>query len=392
MLPILASIIAPFGGPAMRRRDGFTLIELLVVIAIISVLIGLLVPAVQKVREAASRAKCSSNLKQLVIACHLYHDNNHEFPMGCYIPWAQDGFHDTQDITLPFGPNWAVYLLPYIEQDPLFHSVNVFAYPGTSLPANLTNYPTYDRSWRALRGTVVPVYLCPSDPYNLLPYNDTSGVDCPAEAGWARGNYAGTAGFTDSDHTTDGANCFTNNPFDGSGSDGVVPGDPTNPPVSKGPIFYFCTKGRSNSNMLQITDGTSNTIMFNEIRAGINPLDPRGTWALGHPACSLTEAGRNYNPTPNNMLDSPDGQTYGDELQNCYKFWYFGIGAKAGMGCFPNTSGDQMNSGIARSGHTGGVNCAFADGSVHFITNSIDQFHWCILQSKNDNYQVVYDF
>jgi prepilin-type N-terminal cleavage/methylation domain-containing protein/prepilin-type processing-associated H-X9-DG protein len=374
----------------MRRRQAFTLIELLVVIAIIAVLIGLLVPAVQKVREAAARMQCSSNLRQIALATHNYHDTNHEFPPGCYIPWAQDGFHDTQDITLPFGPNWAVYLLPYVEQNDLFNSVNAYAYPGTALPANLINYPTYDRSWRALRGQVVPVYLCPSDAFNNQPYNDPSGVDCPLEAGWARGNYAATAGFTDSDHTTDGADATSNNPFDGTAGDGVVPGSPT-AALSKGPIFYFCTQRSSGSKIAQITDGTSNTIMFNEVRAGISPLDPRGTWALGHPGCSLTEAGRSYNPTPNNTLDSPDGQTFGDEMQNCYKFWYFGLGAK-GMGCFPNTPGDQMNSGMARSMHTGGVNAAFADGSVHFITNGIDQYTWCILQSKNDSQVINYQF
>ena len=76
-----------------------------------------------------------------------------------------------------------------------------------------------------------------------------------------------------------------------------------------------------------VTDGLSNTIMINEVRSGQSPLDSRGVWAMGHPGASLTEAGRSYNPTPNNTLDSPDGQTYGDELQNCYKFWFFGIGA-----------------------------------------------------------------
>jgi prepilin-type N-terminal cleavage/methylation domain-containing protein/prepilin-type processing-associated H-X9-DG protein len=376
----------------MRRRDGFTLIELLVVIAIIAVLVGLLLPAVQKVREAANRMSCQNNLKQIVLANHNFHDANGRFPVGCYIPWAQDGFHDTQDFSLPFGPNWAVYLLPYIEQGNLYNSVNVNAYPGTALPQNLTNYPTYDRTWRALRGAVIKTYLCPSDAYNQNPYMDASGVDAPLEVGWARGNYAGTAGFTDSDHTTNGRNASGNNPFDGSGSDGVVPDDPTNPPLSKGPIFFFSTTGKNGSRMADITDGTSNTIMFNEVRAGISPLDSRGVWALGHPGSSLTEAGRNYNPTPNNTLDSPDGQTYGDELQNCYKFWYYGLGAQQGMGCFPNTSGDQMNSAMARSLHTGGVNAGFADGSVRFVKNTVDQYTWCILQSKNDGKVIKGDY
>jgi prepilin-type processing-associated H-X9-DG protein len=242
---------------------------------------------------------------------------------------------------------------------------------------NLTNYATYNVSWRKLRGNIIKVYLCPADPFNDTPYNDPSGVDCPTETIWARGNYAATCGFTDSDHTTDDANCLTNNPYDGTVGDGV--------PIvqlSKGPIFYFSTNGKG-SRMAEITDGISNTIMINEVRSGQSPLDSRGVWAMGHPGASLTEAGRTYNPTPNNTLDSPDGQTYGDEMQNCYKFWYYGIGAND-LGCFPNTSGDQMNSGMARSGHFGGVNAGFADGSVRFVKNTIDEFTWCILQSKND--------
>jgi prepilin-type N-terminal cleavage/methylation domain-containing protein/prepilin-type processing-associated H-X9-DG protein len=374
----------------MRRRHGFTLVELLVVIAIIGVLIALLLPAVQKVREAANRITCSNNLHQIALGAHNYHDVFKRLPIGCYIPYAQDGYHNTQDITFPFGPNWAVYMLPFIEQDNLYRSVNVNAYPGITLPAQLYTWTAYDRSWRALRGQPVKVFLCPSDAnHNETPYNDTSGVDAPAEAGWARGNYAGTAGFTDSDHTTNGAMCLNNNPYDGTGADGVVPNNPANPPISKGPIFFFSTNGKNGTRLTDIVDGTSNTIMFNEVRAGINELDSRGVWALGHPGSSLTEAGRNYNPTPNNTLDSPDGQTYGDELQNCYKFWFYGLGAQLGMGCFPNTAGDQANSAMARSMHPAGVNAGFADGSVHFIQNNIDQFTWCILQSKNDGQVIV---
>src|SRR5581483_6310935 len=177
----------------------------------------------------------------------------------CYVPYARDGFHDCQDITNPFGPNWAVYLLPYIEESNLYNSVNVSAYPGTDLPTNLTNYASYDRSWRALRGASIKTYLCPSDSFNRKgPYNDTSGVDAPAEAGWARGNYAATSGFTDNDHTTDGRESTLNNPFDGSGSDGVVPGNPANPPLNKGPIFFMSTNGKNGTRLTDITDGLSN--------------------------------------------------------------------------------------------------------------------------------------
>jgi prepilin-type N-terminal cleavage/methylation domain-containing protein/prepilin-type processing-associated H-X9-DG protein len=371
-----------------RAAPGFTLIELLVVIAIIGILVGLLLPAVQKVREAANRMSCQNNIKQIVLANHNYHDAYSQFPPGCYMPYAKNNYHPTQDLTSPFGPNWAVYILPYMEQGNLYNLANVGSY-AASVPADVRNFAAYNLGWRGIVATTVKSYLCPSDPNNRQPYTDASGVDAPlvpANGIWARGNYAGTAGFTDSDHTTDDNAAATANPFNGRGSDGVVPNNPANPPLSKGPIFYFSTKG-TGSTIASITDGTSNTDMINEVRCGMSPLDSRGVWAIGHPGSSLTNAGRNYNPTPNNTLDSPDGQTFGDELENCYKFWYYGLGQQ-NLGCFPNTAGDDMNSAQARSAHTAGVNAGFADGSVRFITNSIDQYTWCILQSKNDG-QVI---
>jgi prepilin-type processing-associated H-X9-DG protein len=333
---------------------------------------------------------CSNNLKQIVLANHNFHDTNQRFPVGCFMPYTFDGCPFCQDITSPFGPNWAIYILPFIEQDNLFKSINVYAYPGVPLlgPQGNYNLAAFDRSWRAIRGATIKTYLCPSDPNNNNPYVDPSGVDTPREVGWARGNYAATYGFTDNDHTSDNGSAIFNNPFDGSSGDGIVPGNPANPPLSKGPVFFQSSNGINGTRMTDISDGTSNTIMINEIRAGINALDPRGVWAIGMPGMSVTNAGRNYNPTPNNNLDSPDGQTFGDEMQNCYKFWYFGIGAQARMGCFPNTKGDVDNSAMARSAHTGGVNCGFADGGVRYISNSIDQYTWCILQSKNDG-QVI---
>lgn len=379
------------------RRKGFTLVELLVVIAIIGVLIGLLLPAVQKIRSAAARISCANNLRQIGLAAHNYHDSKKTLPPAIVMPYAQ---HDDQnffnngvaslsatlDMSQPFGPNWAVFLLPFIEQDNLFRLANVNAYPGPGFAAwkpgvNPFGLPI-DRTWRGIRGNVIPTYQCPADAYNQLPYDDegqNGARDCPQEFGWARGNYAACAGFTDYDHTVKGFDARFNEPFSGPG-DSTSDGIPAHMlyPISKGPPMAI----NYGSRLTDFTDGTSNTIMFNEVRAGIDATDPRGVWAIGYPGSSVTNAGRIYNPTPNNQLGDDGGS--GDEMQQCYKFWYPTIGSKDRMGCFPNVSGDSNNSAMARSMHTGGLNACFADAHVQFVTNDVTQWVWCLLQSKND--------
>src|SRR5260370_25628504 len=138
-------------GPLMRSiRRGFTLIELLVVVAIIGILVGLLLPAVQKVREAAARLSCMNNLKQMGLACHDYHDIHLAFPPG-YVATAN--FPDTTP-----GAGWAAFLLPHLEQDNLFKQIYL-SQPVQDSPAIQT---------------IVKGYLCPPDtpPYSPFPLTD----------------------------------------------------------------------------------------------------------------------------------------------------------------------------------------------------------------------------
>ncbi len=366
----------------MQRRRAFTLIELLVVIAIIGILIALLLPAVQKIRDAAARMQCQNNLKQIGLASHNYHDTNQRLPPAAQVPYALQNNDSNLMMQMPFGPNWAVLLLPFIEQGPLFNQASPSLYPGFVVAndskgklygVGTAGYNNFYEGWRVIRGVTVKTYVCPSDPNSGTPYNDnTPGVNSPVETGWARGNYGANAGFEDFDHVNGGATYIsTQSALKGVAAGGVM-------------------EANWGARFTDISDGLSSTIMYNEIRAGISPLDPRGTWALGFPGASITNAGRAaYNPTPNNILG--DSGSDGDEIENCYKFWYLGIGSQGGMGCI-NDSGSIMTSGMARSKHTGGVNACFCDGSVHFIQNSINQVTWGLLNARADGLVIPTDY
>jgi prepilin-type N-terminal cleavage/methylation domain-containing protein/prepilin-type processing-associated H-X9-DG protein len=219
-------------------RGGFTLIELLVVLAIIAILIGLLLPAVQKVREAAARTRCVNNLKQLGLACHGYHDANQALPPGYR---ASGPYVDGATDTAP-GWGWAAFLLPFLEQDNLFRQIN-FNAPLQAQPAG---------------GTVLPLFLCPSDrpPPGAFPVPDALGGTVARAAACS---YAACVGGDESDVT------------DATGRG----------------VFYRNSRTR----LTDITDGTSQTILVGE-RAWSNA---NGVWAgaISGGVCRRGEGNRN---------------------------------------------------------------------------------------------------
>src|SRR5438132_589799 len=160
-----------------RSRTGFTLIELLVGIAIIAVLIGLLLPAVQKVREAAARSQCTNNLKQIGLALHSYHDANNSFPPG-YIDGNRNR-NSTPDNDVGPGWGWASFLLPYVEQGNVYNQINFKV--GVGIGSNIAIYQQ-----------PLKLHQCPSDGLQVaFPVYDSTLTDPVSSV--AYGNLLGTA-------------------------------------------------------------------------------------------------------------------------------------------------------------------------------------------------------
>jgi len=175
----------------MRRRSGFTLVELLVVIAIISVLVSMLVPAVQRIRAEADRTRCKNNLRQIGIALHLYHDRTGSFPPGYFSNSNPDGSDSGP------GWGWAAYLLDDLEQGTLQRQINF-------------NLDILDPANATARTTPVPIYLCPANPFaKTFTVNDANGQPlCDV----AHGSYIAVNGNDGvSDHAADNDGAFIRN-------------------------------------------------------------------------------------------------------------------------------------------------------------------------------------
>src|SRR5262245_18371878 len=170
-----------------HRPLGFTLVELLVVIAIIGVLVALLLPAVQSAREASRRTNCTNNIRQLGIAAHNFADTQGKFPVAVQIavpPRRGDQNMLSAYRTPGFGPNWAVLMLPYFEQAPLFdqNAAGINNY----MPSNGA-----DLSWRRVAPVALKGFKCPSDPGHLKMF-ELNGTP-PFHDHWARANYGAYA-------------------------------------------------------------------------------------------------------------------------------------------------------------------------------------------------------
>ena len=280
-----------------KTRSAMTLIEVLVVLAILAILLGLLLGALQRVRDVAARAQCASQLRQMGLACQLHHDAWGEYPAGYRDCRGADPM-----MTTP-GWGWAAQILPYLEQQPLFSQI-AFHRPIED-PVN------------AARRTPIRLYLCPADAEapSTFPITDAAGK------------------FITEAAPISYAACL------GSGELDELPGP-------KEGVFYR----NSHIRLSDITDGTSSTILLGD-RAWSHAMAP---WA-GAVNRGIVRGGPR-----NAWRNSPDA---------AYPAPYFSCVQANAINATndPDGSLDEFF-----SGHWGGINALFADGSVHFIHQEIN--------------------
>lgn len=326
-----------------KRVGGFTLVELLVVIAIIGVLVSLLLPAVQSAREAARRMQCQNNLKQLQLAILNYESAMQVYPAAGIID-------NPNDLRSGKMFSWIVMTLPYFEQQSLYNQYN---FNVNAL--NQTNEP---------QSIPLAALLCPSDN--------------------ARGKYFADSSFTNNKRFAKGNYAAYCSPFHTD-------------LMKDYPGALVAHRGQTQADL---RDGTTNTICVSEVRARANEQDQRGAWGLPWTGASLLAFDMHHGGTAGAnfvYLSASLGQTQPpnnqgpniDMLYNCTDL----AGAQlAKMPCMSFGSGSNAYlSAAPRSNHAGGVYCTLMDGSVRFLSDSVDQIGMAYLICINDGKVIAHD-
>jgi prepilin-type N-terminal cleavage/methylation domain-containing protein/prepilin-type processing-associated H-X9-DG protein len=318
-------------------RVGFTLIELLVVIAIIAILIALLVPAVQKVREAAARTQCINNLKQWGLAMHSFHDVNKKLP-----PFTT---------VTPFRHTWAPMIMPYLDQSNLVQGYNMNTHWYNAPNLVMTQQP-------------LTVFYCPSDRPGAMWTDQTGYVS-------ARANYLVCYG-----NVTFPQNVSLSAISGGTGR-GIFGTSRMNTSLTANDFTPYQTK------LTQISDGTSNTLMMAEVIVAKqdNNQGGGGDWTRGdfrgHVWHDATASNPSHCPNIFMTLYPPNSSVADNALCGTI------ANTDPLMPCANTNTANRHNT--ARSRHSGGVNAMFADGTVRFMSNNIALATWRGLGSMDSN-------